>query len=54
MPTLRLAYGGSGSTFRSIAVASRREASPSAGSILPATRKNGTHALLPRATVKSS
>ena len=52
--TPRLVYGGSGSTSRSTASASRFDASPFAGSTAPPTRKNGTHALLPRATVKSS
>ena len=54
MSTPRRLYGGSVRTFRSTASASFRDAGPFAGSTSPATRKNGTHALLPRATVKSS
>ena len=47
--TSRLAYGGWVSTSRSTASARRREASPFAGSMSPATRKKGTQALLPLA-----
>ena len=46
--------GRSGSTSRSTALASCLDASPFSASTAPPTRKNGTHALPPRATVKSS